>query len=1155
MHSFLRAALLSALVAPACTELPEAGDPASESVLQPMVIAESAPGPDAVPPLALGWTSRGVPAPAGAVAQGVQGDRVLWAAPGTPATPGWVARAPLAHVDLDLLDTLDAAGAAPVRAELELVDAPGVDLARLVDAAAARGVRVLDRELRVGRAATVSGPAPAMRQLLDDPIVLSAWLQRAVAPANARSATLMRAPAIAIGGDSGLDLSGAGVLFGIVDGGGLQANHDELTGRAYTVDVDLESDNGNCEPVSSHATHVGGTMISAGVANPESRGIAHGAELLLGYSYCGDAVDTTANAQPLVHISNHSYGLQAGWVFLDGWVHAGSRTFGKYSAEARRIDQVIYDTDHIWVIAAGNENGQGPGELGPDDPPIDCAGGIDCLTSSGVAKNAIVVAGISDVFEDEATGAVTIVPMDMSSRGPTDDGRVKPDVAALGERVFSTTSGGTSRYTRNSGTSMASPGVAGAAGLLVERYQRDRAGATPPADLIRGLLIHTARSLLPEGEPSPVLGHGLIDVAAAAQTLDADLAATANPIVRTTFGRRDRFHEFGLDGLDALREPLVVTIAWTDPAGLANTGEIDDPTPVLVADMNVEVRAPSGRVFHPWRFDVAQRQGPALRDGPNAVDTAERVVISLADLALEGGLEDGAWTVRVTIEGSLAAVQPYSLFTNASFLDVRDPDLQPEHGVATAVRVDGDAPIELILPIYDPREGPTRFTANAELPDGVALSAREGTLDEGLRVIVRPDALPQVDGPILPVPIAVTLDNDGAQTSFETTVVIVPDSCPGVLNPDQRDADFDGVGDACDLCPFNADPDQLDRDGDGIGDACDGCPDLFEAAITDLDLDGIGDACDVCPNLANVDQADTDDDGVGDACTDEDGDGIVDGPLRALTVSSWELSLSALPDWTTLGAPTMTYPLSFIRERSRGGDILGNPRGVRDNLYSQIRGSFWAPESGTYTLTLTSDDGSALWINGERVILNDGLHGMEAASTELELVRGMVDLIVEHFDAGGASGLILEWQTPSMDAPDSIPTAAYAYVDNCPDVANPDQADRDDLGPGDACDDTPIADPDPEPVAEPVADAGSPSADVIDDGAATMDSAAPSDIAAALPDGPDAGDASAPAASQRTQSGCTQASRSNRTSAAGVVVALVGILLRRRRRHEAMVTQ
>ncbi len=103
------------------------------------------------------------------------------------------------------------------------------------------------------------------------------------------------------------------------------------------------------------------------------------------------------------------------------------------------------------------------------------------------------------------------------------------------------------------------------------------------------------------------------------------------------------------------------------------------------------------------------------------------------------------------------------------------------------------------------------------------------------------------------------------------------DNCPDVDNPGQEDADQDSVGDACDddldgdgvanaedNCPEAANPDQKDLDGDGVGDSCD----------PDIDGDLVKNAVDNCPDVDNPGQEDADQDSVGDACDDDlDGDG------------------------------------------------------------------------------------------------------------------------------------------------------------------------------------------------------------------------------------------------------------------------------------------
>jgi hypothetical protein len=148
---------------------------------------------------------------------------------------------------------------------------------------------------------------------------------------------------------------------------------------------------------------------------------------------------------------------------------------------------------------------------------------------------------------------------------------------------------------------------------------------------------------------------------------------------------------------------------------------------------------------------------------------------------------------------------------------------------------------------------------------------RPSDLKLGDQVIITGYLLPDDTLKAVSLQLVVDTDADG--------VLDFDDNCPLIANPDQADADLDGVGDLCeedtdldgviddlDNCPLIANPDQADADADGTGDLCE----------EDTDLDGIVDDLDNCPLVANPDQADADADGEGDACeNDSDGDGIL----------------------------------------------------------------------------------------------------------------------------------------------------------------------------------------------------------------------------------------------------------------------------------------
>ncbi len=420
-------------------------------------------------------------------------------------------------------------------------------------------------------------------------------------------------------------LSGDGIVVGVWDAGSV-AEHLEFGNRVVRATSSAPGE---------HPTLVAGVLAAAGL-DAQARGVAPQVQVK-SFDYAGtDYVQMYAEARRGMRLSNHSYAQPNGWRRevkngrLSWRYQASGWAFGQYSNMAKQWD-IVMDAHpyYLAVKAVGNEAGEGPIRPSNGNPPRDCADGYACLPSVSTSKNALVVGALQD------DGAALY---EASSRGPTLDGRIKPDLVTEGVGVYTTALGG--GYTTASGTSLAAPRVTGAVALLLEQEAR-RYGPTPTLfnATLKTILLHTARDLGQLG-PDYQFGWGGMDVHAALDVLHADAAAGTHRIIQTTASRADTLTWT----FDATGEPFRVTLGWTDPVDEhVFQRSLQDPTsPQLAHDLDLVVEQ-NGRVYQPFVLDPMQRDAPA-QTGRNNRDNVEQVVTELAP---------GKVTVRVVVPSLL----------------------------------------------------------------------------------------------------------------------------------------------------------------------------------------------------------------------------------------------------------------------------------------------------------------------------------------------------------------------------------------------------------------------------------------------------------------------------------------------------------------------
>lgn len=441
---------------------------------------------------------------------------------------------------------------------------------------------------------------------------------------NAAAATSTRVNFLRSGGGLGLNLTGTGMVPRVWDGGPIHV-HQEFTGRVTLVDATTRNTN------SFHAIHVTGTVVGSGV-NASARGMAPGATSRT-FDWDSDESEAISEAMNGMLLSNHSYGIPVASVTATPWF------IGAYSADAYNWDVIAHTFPYyLPIMSAGND--------GNNTNPNPTTANYDKLNGNKNAKNILTIANSNDATVNATTGAITGggTINTSSSQGPSDDRRIKPDVAGNGTGLFSAgsgtgTGGTTTQYSNLTGTSMAAPNVTGTLTLL-QQHANNVNGKFLLAATLKGLTCHTATDVDAVG-PDAKSGWGYVNAKFAAETISNNGLTSWISEEELNQGQTIVRQFVAAGGT-----PLLGSITWTDfpDESKINTGVLNEADPDLTNDLDIRITQGTN-TFFPWRL-TNNAAALATRTGDNPVDNVERINV---DSPTPGAV----YTVTISHKGTL----------------------------------------------------------------------------------------------------------------------------------------------------------------------------------------------------------------------------------------------------------------------------------------------------------------------------------------------------------------------------------------------------------------------------------------------------------------------------------------------------------------------
>jgi subtilisin family serine protease len=437
-------------------------------------------------------------------------------------------------------------------------------------------------------------------------------------------------------------LYGLGQTVGICDSGldqgtvipsGLHDDFEDGDGTSRVIQIfDVAGDSDTSDVNSGHGTHVSGSVLGNGInsgSNPllnsfpdtSFSGIAPKANLILQASEdnSGGYLNLPIDLNILFEEADNA----GADLHTNSW---GEPVASAYNSSSEEVDQYIWDNkDFLIFFAAGNDGIDSDSDgvidlysIGAPATAKNCltigatenlrsTGGYDFQWATGSwAPDYPVNPIFSDLISDDAYGMAAF-----SSRGPTLDGRYKPDLVAPGTNIVSVRSSmaaltGWGIYDDNylymGGTSMSTPLAAGTAALLREYLITVKGFVTPSAALLKAALLNSAEDISPgqygiglfqeipsSPVPNNVEGWGRINFA---NSVYPEGSFGINYYDEQTGLSTGNYNEYTVDVYDSSR-PLKVNLVWTDYPGSSSVQG------GLVNDLDLQITTPSQEVIYP----------------------------------------------------------------------------------------------------------------------------------------------------------------------------------------------------------------------------------------------------------------------------------------------------------------------------------------------------------------------------------------------------------------------------------------------------------------------------------------------------------------------------------------------------------------------------